>query len=120
MARAVSLHLEGKRKEALRELNTAIENGEQGVDIYAAKGHIQFELEQYDDAVKTYTKLLEAVPQHPTANFNLGICFEKLGRWQEASDAFQKARRGKGIPQGLHHNGGDIAGIRVHDGLQFV
>ena len=31
LARAVSLHLEGKRKEALRELNTAIENGEQGV-----------------------------------------------------------------------------------------
>ena len=53
LARAVSLHLEGKRKEALRELNTAIEGGEQGVDIYAAKGHIQFELEQYEDAVKT-------------------------------------------------------------------
>src|SRR6185312_6265629 len=85
LARAVSLHLEGKRKEALRELNTAIENGEQGADIYAAKGHIQFELEQYDDAVKTYEKLLGAAPQHPTANFNLGICYEKLGRWQEAN-----------------------------------
>ena len=91
LARAVSLHLEGKRKEALRELNSAIENGEQGADIYAAKGHIQFELEQYDDAVKTYEKLLGAAPQHPTANFNLGICYEKLGRWQEASDSFQKA-----------------------------
>ena len=91
LARAVSLHLEGKRKEALRELNTAIENGDQGADIYAAKGHIQFELEQYDDAVKTYEKLLGAAPQHPTANFNLGICYEKLGRWQDASDSFQKA-----------------------------
>ena len=29
LARSVSLHLEGKRKEALRELNTAIENGEE-------------------------------------------------------------------------------------------
>ena len=91
LARAVSLHLEGKRKEALRELNTAIENGEQSADIYAAKGHIQFELEQYDDAIKTYEKLLGAAPQHPTANFNLGICYEKLGRWQEATDSFQKA-----------------------------
>src|ERR1700686_5936884 len=91
LARSVALHLEGKRKEALRELNTAIESGEESVEILAAKGHVQFELEQYDDAVKTYEKLLSAVPQHPTANFNLGICFEKLGRWQEASDAFQKA-----------------------------
>jgi hypothetical protein len=46
LARAVSLHLEGKRKDALRELNTAMEAGEESPEIYAAKGHIQFELEQ--------------------------------------------------------------------------
>src|SRR5580704_13335181 len=91
LARAVSLHLEGKRKDALRELNTAIEAGEESPEIYAAKGHIQFELEQYDDAVKTYERLLEAVPRHPTASFNLGICYEKLGRWNEATTSFQNA-----------------------------
>ncbi len=91
LARSVSLHLEGKRKDALRELNTAIENGEETPEVLAAKGHIQFELEQFDDAVKTYEKLLGAAPRHPTANFNLGICYEKLGRWQEATDAFNKA-----------------------------
>ena len=95
LARAVSLHLEGKRKEALRELNTAIENGEETAEMLAAKGHIQFELEQYDDAIKTYEKLLTLVPRHPTANFNLGICYEKLGRWQEATDSFK--RRSKPI-----------------------
>src|SRR3984893_4652776 len=91
LAKSVSLHLEGKRKEALRELNTAIENGEDTPEVFAAKGHIQFELEQFDDAVKTYEKLLALAPRHATANFNLGICYEKLGRWQEATDAFQKA-----------------------------
>src|SRR6266852_4637358 len=91
LARSVSLHLEGKRKEALRELNTAIEDGEETTEVFAAKGHIQFELEQYDDAIKTYEKLLALAPRHPTANFNLGICHEKLGRWQEATDAFQKS-----------------------------
>src|ERR1700688_523458 len=91
LAKAVALHLEGKRKEALRELNTAIENGEETAEVFAAKGHIQFELEQYDDAIKTYERLLNLAPRHATANFNLGICYEKLGRWQEAADAFQKA-----------------------------
>src|SRR5579863_10670283 len=91
LARSVSLHLEGKRKEALRELNGAIEGGEETPEVFAAKGHIQFELEQYDDAIKTYEKLLILAPRHATANFNLGICYEKLGRWQEATDAFQKA-----------------------------
>src|SRR5579863_7288482 len=91
LARSVSLHLEGKRKEALKELNSAIESGEETAEVFAAKGHIQFELEQYEDAIKTYEKLLGAAPRHPTAHFNLAICYEKLGRWQEATDGFQKA-----------------------------
>src|ERR1700744_2190032 len=81
LARSVALHLEGKRKEALKELNTAIENGEETSEVFAAKGHIQFELEQYDDAIKTYDRLLNLAPRHSTAHFNLGICYEKLGRW---------------------------------------
>jgi tetratricopeptide (TPR) repeat protein len=90
LARAVSLHLEGKHKEALKELNTALENGEESAEIYAAKGHLQYELEQYEDAIKSYEKLLTLAPRHTTANFNLGICYEKLGRWNEATEAFQK------------------------------
>ncbi len=91
LARSVALHLEGKRKEALKEINTAIENGEESAEVLSAKGHIQFELEQYDDAVKTYERLLSMAPNHPTASFNLGICYEKAGRWQEATDSFTKA-----------------------------
>ena len=91
LARAVSLHLEGKHKDALKELNTALENGEESPEIYSAKGHLQFELEQFDDSVRSYEKLLTLAPRHSTANFNLGICYEKLGRWNEAAEAFQKA-----------------------------
>src|SRR5690242_16204294 len=91
LARSVSLHLEGKHKDALKELNTAIENGEESAEIFAAKGHIQFELEQYADAIKSYEKLLSVAPRHTTANFNMGICYEKQGRWNEATEAFQKA-----------------------------
>src|ERR1700692_1925010 len=91
LAKSVSLHLEGKRKEALRELNTAIEGGEETPEVFAAKGHIQFGLEHFDAAIKTYEKLLTLAPRHATANFNLGICYEKLGRWQEATASFTKA-----------------------------
>ena len=62
LARAVSLHLEGKHKDALKELNTALENGEESAEIYAAKGHLQYELEQYDDAIK----ILRALADKPT------------------------------------------------------
>src|SRR5580704_10373902 len=91
LGRSVSLHLEGKRKEALKELNSAIESGDETAEVFAAKGHIQFELEQYDDAIKTYERLLAIAPRHSTAHFNLGICYEKIGRWAEATDSFTKA-----------------------------
>ena len=72
LARSVALHLEGKRKEALREINTAIENGEESAEILAAKGHIQFELEQFDDAVKTYEKLISRGAAAPHGQLQSG------------------------------------------------
>src|SRR5216684_5135821 len=91
LARSVSLHLEGKHKDALTELNAAIENGEESAELFAAKGHLQFELEHYGEAIKSYEKLLSLAPRHTTANFNIGLCHEKQGRWNEAAEAFQKA-----------------------------
>ena len=67
LARAVSLHLEGKHKDALKELNAALENGEESAEIYSAKGHLQFELEQFEDSVRSYEKLLTLAPRHTTA-----------------------------------------------------
>jgi tetratricopeptide (TPR) repeat protein len=64
LARSVSLHLEGKHKDALTELNTAIENGEGSAELYAAKGHLQFELEHYADAIKLYREAPRLAPRH--------------------------------------------------------
>src|SRR5438128_272583 len=91
LARAVAMHLEGKRQEALVELNQAIQAGEESTEVHSAKGHLLYELNQYEEAVRSYQRLLELVPNHPTANFNLAICLEKLARWQEAADSFQRA-----------------------------
>jgi tetratricopeptide (TPR) repeat protein len=91
LGRAVSLHLEGRLKEALRELDQALERGESSSEIHSARGHIQFELELFEDAANSYTKLLELDPHHPTATFNLAVCLEKMGRWSQAGECFQRA-----------------------------
>ena len=57
MARAVSLHLDGKTKEALIELDNAVTNGADMAEIHSARGHVQFELEMYDEAVQSYQRL---------------------------------------------------------------
>src|SRR6202042_2482147 len=91
LARAVSLHMEGKLDDALAEINRVLEAGEGSLEIYSAKAQIQFELEQYEEAAQSYAKLLSMHPKHANANLNLAICLERLGRWQEAADFFEKA-----------------------------
>src|SRR5688500_13122542 len=93
LAKAVSLHLEGKRQEALQELKGAISHGETA-EFCSAMGHIQFELEQYEDAAKSYTKLLSLDPKHMAGQFNLAVCLEKLGRWEDAAERFRKVMEG--------------------------
>ena len=46
VAKAVGLHLEGKRQEALDELKRAVESGDdESPEVYSAKGHLEYELE---------------------------------------------------------------------------
>ena len=91
LARAVSLHLDGKPEEALKELQRAIAKGERTAEVCSAMGHIQFELGQFEGGANSYRELLQLEPQHPTGWFNLAVCLERLGRWQEAAEKFQKA-----------------------------
>src|SRR5580700_6872561 len=89
LAKAVSLHLEGNLQEALDEINGALAAGEESLEIYSAKAQLQYDLEQYEDASKSYAKVLSLNPKH-SANFHMAVCLEKLGRWQEAAEFFEK------------------------------
>jgi len=91
LAKGVSLHMEGKLDAALQEINRALEGGDESPEVYLAKAQIQFELEQYQDAAKSYAKLLTVSPRHAAASFNLAICMERLGKWQEAAEHFKRA-----------------------------
>src|SRR3984893_19497322 len=91
LSRAVSLHLEGQPKEALEEINRVLQAGDETPELFTAKAQIQFELEMFDDASKSYAKVLSVNPKHAAANFNMAICHDRLGRWQEAGEFFEKA-----------------------------
>ena len=93
LAKAVALHLAGKRPEALQQLQRAISANEATPEIYRAMAHIQFEMGDYEDAGKTYRTLTQLKPQYAVGWFHLGVCLERLSAWDDASQAF---------PQGLH------------------
>src|SRR5882724_6422176 len=91
LGKAVALHLEGKTEAALKALSSAIDGGENLAELHAAMGHIQFELQRFDDAAKSYLKAAQTDPKDKTASYNRGVCLERLERWPDAADAFQKA-----------------------------
>src|SRR5437764_61274 len=80
-SKAVGLHLEGKLESAARLLNMALDDGEREPGLYAALGHIQYEMRDYEAAARTYGQLAEADPKHRTANFNRGVCHGNLKQW---------------------------------------
>ena len=59
LAKSVSLHLEGKRKEALDVLTQAIAAGESSNELHAASALIEYELGLFEEAAASYEKLLE-------------------------------------------------------------
>ena len=91
LARAVTLHLAGKREEALKQLQRSIEAGDASPEIYRAMGHIQFELNAFADAAASYRSLTQLKPQYAKGWFNLGVCLERADDWDNASQAFHNA-----------------------------
>src|SRR6266550_2216963 len=90
-AKAVNLHLDGRFAEALQEINRALSAGSPTPQLYSAKAHIEFELQQYDEAGRDYQKVLNLDPLFAGAQLHLALTLEKSGKWEEAADAFQKA-----------------------------
>jgi tetratricopeptide (TPR) repeat protein len=91
LARAVSLHLEGKREAAANTLTQAIDGGERDPALFSALGHIQYELRDYRAAANAYQQLSDLEPMHRTAHFNLAICLGLIHEWNGAAESFHAA-----------------------------
>src|SRR3974377_19395 len=73
LSKAVSLHLEGKLDDAMRELRRTIDAGERHPALFSALGHVQYEVKEYAEAVSSYAQLLELEPAHRTGHFNMAV-----------------------------------------------
>src|SRR5271156_3334727 len=73
LAVAVSYHLKGAREEALKVLEGVDTNirPEDAAEVFSARGHVQFELGRYQDALSSYSQLADIRPNDATAHFNL-------------------------------------------------
>src|SRR5215467_6865223 len=91
MTKAALLEIAGKKEEALAELCRARDAGERAPKLLGAIGHMQFDLRHFVDANQSYEESLRLEPDDAGTHYNRGVCLEKLGDWDNAAAAFQKA-----------------------------
>ena len=93
LARAVSLYIQGDSEHALEALNGAEAGSNESslTEITAAKAHLQFELQRYEDAAASYTRLAALSPKDSDVRSSLGLCLQNLGRYAEAVESFRQA-----------------------------
>jgi len=91
LAKAVTLATGGHLDDAVKELADAAERGESPAEVQAALGHLRFEQKNWEEAARCYGKVAEVEPKHRAAHYNLGLCLERQGKFQEAAKAFETA-----------------------------
>src|SRR5689334_18677055 len=84
LAPAVELASAGKLDEAVRELEGALERGENAGEVHGGLGHLRFEQRNWSEAERHYAKVAEQDPRHPAAHYNLALCLERQSKFEEA------------------------------------
>lgn len=87
---AQSLRAAGRLAEALEAL---VSPDEFSADLCAARGAIEFSLGRFQDAALSFSAVAIAKPDDAATHYNLALCLERGGRWDAASEAFERVLR---------------------------
>ena len=91
LAPAIELASAGMLDEAVRELEGALERGENAGEVHGGLGHLRFEQQAWSEAESHYRKVVEHELRHPTAHYNLALCLERQSKFEEAAKGFEAA-----------------------------
>src|SRR5580658_7498706 len=68
LATAVKLASDGKLDDAVKELERAAAEGENPIEVQTGLGHLRFEQQKWDEAARSYAKVIELDPKNRTAH----------------------------------------------------
>ncbi len=72
-------------------LEQRVKANPQDVDAWTKLGHVYFDTNRADQAIRSYSKSLELSPGDPNVLTDLGVMYRRVGRHQEAIASFDKA-----------------------------
>lgn len=82
---------EGKTNEALLLLQSEHPDINESPDYYVLMAALLNRTEKYEEAVKLYQKLVQIKPHDSSLWFGLGVALDKLGKNNDAMEAYRKA-----------------------------
>jgi tetratricopeptide (TPR) repeat protein len=80
----------GEREKAIKAYRKAIEINPNFASAY---NNLGTELQEKNEAIKMYKKAIEINPQYAEAYYNLSKAYEGLGKDEEASQAYRRAKK---------------------------
>jgi tetratricopeptide (TPR) repeat protein len=87
---ALELRSGGLLAEAVDMLTSP---GEYNAYLCTVRAEIEFALGRFQDAALSYFSVTISDPDNSNAYYNLALCLERCGRWDVASEAFQRVLR---------------------------
>jgi len=95
LQRLIQLLIQQRRfEEALEYLSIAVESGLGGQETMRKIGLVHLELEQYDDAIKVFSEMLDKDPSAHPIRLYLGMAYEEKGDLDRAYAEFVKIPHG--------------------------
>jgi tetratricopeptide (TPR) repeat protein len=91
LGKANSLNSLGKTEEAIEQLHLAVSSNPQSINAYNARGLILYRNENYQDALKDFTRITEIDPQNDVAFYNKAMSYFRMNDSQNACIFFHKA-----------------------------
>jgi hypothetical protein len=72
-------------------LGVAAARGSQRSELLVARAEVAYATGRYEEALRLFTAAAEADPTDVAAAYGRGLALSRLGRWEEAEDAFERA-----------------------------
>lgn len=89
---ATTYLLSERFERALAIYNNLLESDPNNLDLLSSVSNIYYTGESYEQSILFLKRILEIEPSHRDALANLALCYDALGRQEEAARAFDLAR----------------------------
>lgn len=90
---AIALNQGGKSSDAVAEFQTVLQTNPRNLKAQAGLAKTFFDLRQYADAAVAFRRALDLASDDPNLYTSMGIVLDKLGRVDEAKQAYAEAHR---------------------------